>query len=151
MAPVTPTTPLGPTLASLFRRQTTVTVTAAPSDSSSSGSHLSGGAIAGIVIGSIVGVLLIIWIIRSCSNLGAPPQERAEPAWYDDVNARRSRSRRRSHSANYPQRTSTEMRTVTPVVVADRVRRPSNAYVYESSRSGSKRDRRSRRGSRDYY
>ncbi|KAK8000447.1 hypothetical protein PG990_013047 [Apiospora arundinis] len=33
---------------------------------------LSGGAIAGIVIGSIVGFLLICWIIRSCCNLGRP-------------------------------------------------------------------------------
>ncbi|KAK7987288.1 hypothetical protein PG988_002276 [Apiospora saccharicola] len=33
---------------------------------------LSGGAIAGIVIGSIVGLLLLWWLIRSCMNLGKP-------------------------------------------------------------------------------
>lgn len=31
---------------------------------------LSGGAIAGIVIGSILGFLLILWLIRSCTNFG---------------------------------------------------------------------------------
>lgn len=68
---------------------------------------LSGGAIAGIVIGSIAGLLLLIWIFRSCSNLGAPPNAPPNPggrAWYDGVGgqgpAPRSRSRepRRSHS-----------------------------------------------------
>ncbi|KAL7620611.1 hypothetical protein AAE478_009606 [Parahypoxylon ruwenzoriense] len=33
---------------------------------------LSGGAIAGIVIGSIAGFLLLLWVIRSCGNLGHP-------------------------------------------------------------------------------
>ncbi|KAK4033536.1 hypothetical protein C8A01DRAFT_19534 [Parachaetomium inaequale] len=47
---------------------------------------LSGGAIAGIVIGSIAGFLLLLWIIRSCTNLGAPPGE-AVPGrpWYGGV------------------------------------------------------------------
>ncbi|KAK4222442.1 hypothetical protein QBC38DRAFT_489822 [Podospora fimiseda] len=49
--------------------------------------NLSGGAIAGIVIGSIAGVLLLIWIIRSCTNLGAPPGRQADPGkpWYGGV------------------------------------------------------------------
>ena len=72
---------------------------------------LTGGAIAGIVIGSIAGLLLLIWIFRSCSNLGAPPNAPPNPggrAWYDGVGGSpapalthsRSRSRepRRSHS-----------------------------------------------------
>lgn len=71
---------------------------------------LSGGAIAGIVIGSIAGLLLLIWIFRSCSNLGAPPNAPPNPggrAWYDGVGgqgpAPRSRSRepRRSHSRHH--------------------------------------------------
>ncbi|KAK4458234.1 hypothetical protein QBC42DRAFT_315604 [Cladorrhinum samala] len=49
--------------------------------------NLSGGAIAGIVIGSIAGLLLLIWIIRSCTNLGAPPGREADPGkpWYGGV------------------------------------------------------------------
>lgn len=142
--------PLG--VSRVVARQATVTVTAVPagSDNSDSGNRLSGGAIAGIVIGSIAGFLLLWWIIRSCSNLGRPPQETREPVWYnDDVDPRRSRSRRRSHSHhshNYP-RQSREIRQVTPVVVDDRVRRPSKTYVYESG--GGRRS--SRRSSRDYY
>ncbi|ROW04387.1 hypothetical protein VSDG_00950 [Cytospora chrysosperma] len=59
-------------------RQSTTTV---QSDQSSSGSNLSSGAIAGIVIGSVVGFLLLLWIFKSFSNLGAPPQEKRDPAW----------------------------------------------------------------------
>lgn len=151
--------PLG--VSHVVARQATVTVTAVPaggSDSSDSGSRLSGGAIAGIVIGSIAGFLLLWWIVRSCTNLGAPRQQETyrEPAWYNDdvVDPRRSRSRRRSHSHSYSHshhahtpRQSREIRQVTPVVVDDRVRRPSKTYVYESG--GGRRS--SRRSSRDYY
>ncbi|KAI1184130.1 hypothetical protein F5B17DRAFT_95553 [Nemania serpens] len=51
-------------------RQATTTVIA--DDSGTPGSVLSGGAIAGIVIGSIAGVFLLIWIIRSCTTWGRP-------------------------------------------------------------------------------
>lgn len=64
---------------------------------------LTGGAIAGIVIGSIAGLLLLIWIIRSCTNLGAPPGREADPGkpWYGGVRDEypaRHRSPRRHHS-----------------------------------------------------
>ncbi|KAK4139771.1 uncharacterized protein C8A04DRAFT_15554 [Dichotomopilus funicola] len=72
-------------------RQATITVTPSPSANSDTSSPtdaktLSGGAIAGIVIGSIAGFLLLLWIIRSCTNLGAPPGE-AVPGrpWYGSV------------------------------------------------------------------
>ncbi|KAG7286678.1 hypothetical protein NEMBOFW57_008989 [Staphylotrichum longicolle] len=65
---------------------TTVTVVSTTSTSTNSDDSdpnaaktLSGGAIAGIVIGSIAGFLLLVWIIRSCTNLGAPPGGDAVP------------------------------------------------------------------------
>ncbi|KAJ0125204.1 hypothetical protein N8I77_006185 [Diaporthe amygdali] len=140
----------------LHARQSTVTVTPADSsDNSSSGTNLSGGAIAGIVIGSIAGFLLLLWIFKSCSNMGAPPQEKREPAWYDDVGAGRSRRRGRSrHSsrrgsyyvqeAHAPRRSrSREVRTVQPVVYTSEPRRPSRAHE--------KHRRRSRSEGRGYY
>ncbi|AEO64659.1 uncharacterized protein THITE_2110949 [Thermothielavioides terrestris NRRL 8126] len=81
---------------------------------------LSGGAIAGSVIGSIAGFLLLFWIVRSCTNLGAPPgeveslpprrpwyagvraeypDERCPPAGYGKSRGRgKGRGRRRSRS-----------------------------------------------------
>lgn len=124
------------------------------SDQSTSGSNLSGGAIAGIVIGSIVGFLLLWWIIKSLGNLGAPPQEKRDPAWYDDVSAmgRRSRHGRRTSRASYyvqetqPRRSSREVtRVVQPVYVEPR--RPSRSYVVD--RQGGRGRSRSLR--RSYY
>ena len=109
------------------------------------GVYLSGGAIAGIVIGSIVGFLLILWIIKSCFNLGAPPQEKREPAWYDDVSARRSRSRHSRRASRgsyyvqetYPRRSSREVRVIQPVYAEPR--RPSRSHRNGRSRSRSSR------------
>ncbi|KAJ4009718.1 hypothetical protein NW752_009307 [Fusarium irregulare] len=86
----------------LVSRQTveTVTVTA---DNGNDAQTLSGGAIAGIVIGSIAGFLLLLWVIRSCLNLGAPPQEREKWYHYKEEPKRhhhhRSRSRRSHRSS----------------------------------------------------
>lgn len=92
---------------------TTVTVVSTTSTSTNSDDSdpnaaktLSGGAIAGIVIGSIAGFLLLVWIIRSCTNLGAPPGGDAVPGrpWYGSVKDEypprhvRGRSRGRSGS-----------------------------------------------------
>ncbi|KAJ3499574.1 hypothetical protein NLG97_g210 [Lecanicillium saksenae] len=85
----TRTDPLQPRQAS--SATATVTVTSEP-DSSNSGGHstLTGGAIAGIVIGSVVGVLVLLWVIRSCFNLGGPtPTPEVEPWNEQDQGAAR--------------------------------------------------------------
>lgn len=123
-------------------------------------STLSGGAIAGIVIGSIAGLLLLIWIFRSCSNLGAPPTDDKPngKAWYDGVRgeepprhiggvrhsrsrSRHSHSRHRGHSHHRSHSRKSSMREV-PVVVAE------PAYVYDDRRGRSGRRSRSRSVSR---
>ncbi|KAJ6790273.1 hypothetical protein PWT90_06589 [Aphanocladium album] len=114
MAPFLPlalptrTDPLQPRQAS--SPAATVTVTSQPDSGSGSGhSTLTGGAIAGIVIGSIVGFLLILWVVRSCFNLGGPtptPEvepwygRHSEPKHYHRHHHRRPRSRRRSRSSS---------------------------------------------------
>ncbi|KAK3316840.1 hypothetical protein B0H66DRAFT_592947 [Apodospora peruviana] len=133
-------------------------------DGPTSAQTLSGGAIAGIVIGSIAGLLLLIWIFRSCSNLGKPSDQAPKPdggAWYDGVRAEpypthppprsphrhRSRSHRshsRHSSAHHHRRSSVgEVREVTPVAV---VRQSSQReYVY-----GDDYDRGAGRGRREH-
>lgn len=118
-------------------RQETATVTVISDGGQSHGTNLEGGAIAGIVIGSIVGFVLICWILRSCFNIGSPAR-----AIYDDNGEkdyhRHHRRRVPSHSVSSPQR----------VVVRDRSyseRRPSATYVYDDRYPD-----RGRRGSRRY-
>ncbi|GAP85419.1 hypothetical protein SAMD00023353_1000910 [Rosellinia necatrix] len=58
----------------LSARQETTTVVASDGDGGGGGGGtvLSGGAIAGIVVGSIAGFLLLLWVVRSCVNIGRP-------------------------------------------------------------------------------
>ncbi|KAH7153201.1 hypothetical protein EDB81DRAFT_449613 [Dactylonectria macrodidyma] len=118
----------------------TATVTVIADSGNGTKTGLTGGAIAGIVIGSVVGILLLIWIIRSCFNLGAPPQEREK--WYRDPprHRHRSRSGHRRSSISMPP----------PVIIQDsrsrsRHRRASPSYVYATEAD------RGRRGSRHGY
>lgn len=115
---------------------TTVTVVATNDDCANC-VHLTGGAIAGIVIGSIAGFLLLLWIIRSCFNLGAPPKER-EKAWYKwgDEEPRhhhhhrhhhRSGSRRRGRSRSYR---ASSTYSVPAVVINERSRSSRRPRVY---------------------
>ncbi|KAK1772750.1 hypothetical protein QBC33DRAFT_28792 [Phialemonium atrogriseum] len=152
-----PTQTLKQVAAALQRRQsapaTTVTVVSDSGGGGGKGSSLSGGAIAGIVIGSIAGFLLLWWIVYSCTNMGAPP--RGEPAaqqaaWYDGVRDEyppRSPGRRSSRSRSHRRR-STEVRHSRPVAVVAGGSPRAPTYVYErdgrDARSGRSREHRSR-------
>jgi len=154
-----PTKTLAPEPAELRIRQAPAPTVTVISDPGNGTTVLSGGAIAGIVIGSIVGFLLLLWIIRSCMNLGAPPQEREN--WYHDVEPKRHRSRSTHghHHHHHHRRSHPEVVAVqsTPVVIRDErrrsrnreirtsrsPRRPDEVYVHDANGRG--------RGSGKYY
>ncbi|KXX80952.1 hypothetical protein MMYC01_203898 [Madurella mycetomatis] len=124
--------------------------TEADNSTTTEATTLTGGAIAGIVIGSIAGLLLLLWIIRSCSNLGAPPGSEARPGWpwYGGVrdeypprhrSGSRSRSRHsyhghrhhrhRRHGRSRSRRASVvEVTEAPPVVVRDSRRSRSRGH-----------------------
>ncbi|KXJ86241.1 hypothetical protein Micbo1qcDRAFT_168532 [Microdochium bolleyi] len=135
---------------------------------------LSGGAIAGIVIGSIAGFLLICWIIRACMNWGRPGEwgttfepDHEKPArrrrgpdyryHHETHGGHRSRSRHSHHSHRSPRR-SVEMRDVYYARETQPQRMPSRGRspreppaVYQVRPEANARDaRRASRGSRYY-
>ncbi|KAI0532872.1 hypothetical protein GGR58DRAFT_488705 [Xylaria digitata] len=147
----------------LASRQQTTTVVADDSDGSSSSSNLSGGAIAGIVIGSIAGFLLLWWIIRSCSNLGQPgawgstfePEREKLPPRVSTYHAdtpyhRETHGRRSHHSHRHHSRSPRRVEVVQPVVYDARTRSPRAppAAYYADRASGDRRRSSDARGYR---
>lgn len=140
----------------LASRQATTTVVA-DGGSGTSGSNLGGGAIAGIVIGSIAGVLLLWWIIRSCANLGRPgawgttfepEREKPPPRWStyhaDTPYRRESHPRHSHHSHRHHSRSPRRVEVVQPVVYDSRGRSPrAPPAAYYAGRASDDRRRRS--------
>ncbi|KAI1761163.1 hypothetical protein GGR53DRAFT_41788 [Hypoxylon sp. FL1150] len=152
------------------RQEGTTTVIA--QNSGGATNTLSGGAIAGIVIGSIAGFLLILWIIRSCSNWGNSnnwgnnfePDHEKPPTHHHyghstryprETHGHRSRSR---HSHHSPRRTSV-VSVTRPVYVEQpprsrgrSPRAPPAAYYSDGLRrsSDARRSSDGRRYSRGY-
>ena len=89
--PIEPGTHLFRTLSSIVRRQTVVAI---PATYSGLDAGPPPGNIVGIVLGSVAGFLLILWLIYTCSNMGGGGEVVAE-----EVVRRRSRSPRRSSRA----------------------------------------------------
>ncbi|KAI1138284.1 hypothetical protein F5Y05DRAFT_56869 [Hypoxylon sp. FL0543] len=135
-------------------RQATTTVVT--QDNGNSAQTLSGGAIAGIVIGSIAGFLLLLWIIRSCINYRNPgawgssfePDYEKPPSSHNHASHRyprethghRSRSRHSHHSHHHshsPRRTSVVSVTRPVYVEPQRGRSPRAppAAYYSDRRS----------------
>lgn len=101
------------------------------------GTVLTGGALAGVILGTIAGTLLVLWLIKSCFNLGAPPGQPRETAWTHDVEpvATRRRSSRHSHHHRSHSHSGHSRRGsvgAVPVMVqtsSRSPRRPSQTYV----------------------
>ncbi len=125
---------------------TVVSTSIGTGDNGGNGRGLSGGAIAGIVIGSVAGFLLLLWVLRSCTNLGAPPNDERE-AWYQGVEPVRHHHRHRQYHGHRPHRdryhagvyTTTTVAEPVPVVVRSnsRRRRSSTSKARSPRRSGS--------------
>lgn len=126
----TRTTPLSRTLASVLRRQTTVTTTAnpiIPATYSGLNAGPGSGSIVGIVFGSVAAFLLILWLIYTCFGLGGGAQGRSSIV-EEEVIRRRSRSPpRRAPSRRSSPRRSSPRRTVSSMsqseVIMEEVRR----------------------------
>ncbi|KAI1475613.1 hypothetical protein K445DRAFT_315875 [Daldinia sp. EC12] len=149
----------------LSGRQSTTTVVAETDGDSAQ--TLSGGAIAGIVIGSIAGFLILLWIIRSCVNYrnpGAwgttfePDHEKPPSSHYHsstryprETHGHRSRSRH-SHHHHSPRRTSVVSVTRPVYVEQPRGRSPrAPPAAYYSDGRDYRRSSEGRRHSRGYY
>ncbi|KAF7137028.1 hypothetical protein CNMCM5793_006832 [Aspergillus hiratsukae] len=98
------------------------------SDSCNCPDSISGGGIAGIVLGTIVGTLLLIWLFRVCSLPGAPAG--GDPADYGysgggGTEVRSTHRRRRSSplTVEYVEKPGRSRRH------RDDIRRPAKVYL----------------------
>lgn len=110
MPPFTPSS-TGPDVPTLVQRQSDSTVTVISQGNSGGGGGgecLSGGGIAGIVLGTIVGTLLILWVIRSCMNYNKPMGEPVEKVRYEPSPYHHHRSRSSRRRSRRPSRTSVD-------------------------------------------
>jgi len=151
-APINPTRTLVEMASRVVARQQPTT-TVVTTNTGTTGKTRTPGQIAGIVIGSVVGFLLLLWIIRSCANMSKPAQwgstfeperEREKPASYGYPSSHRHRSHSR-HSHRSPRRSS----VVRPIIVEQRGRSPrAPPAVYQTRRDYDGRDLRRAGGSR---
>ncbi|KAI0550530.1 hypothetical protein F4679DRAFT_542717 [Xylaria curta] len=149
---VTRTIPQAVTKVLASRQSTTTVITG---DGSSGGTNLSGGAIAGIVIGSIAGFLLLLWILRSCGIWGRPglwgttyepdhekPLPHMSTYHASTPYARRSHSRHSHHSHHHHHsRSPRRVEVVQPVATRGRSPRAPPAAYYGGRRSYDERRR----------
>lgn len=126
-----------------------VTTTIVANNDPDDAATLSDGAIAGIVIGSIVGFLILLWIIRSCINLahpgiwgqtfGASTEKVDEPDYHEHRHHHHHRHRSHSRHSSYGGRSPRRRSTSRPVYVHEqtvtrRLRTPSPVYYARDSR-----------------
>ncbi|KAI4595894.1 hypothetical protein KJ359_006533 [Pestalotiopsis sp. 9143b] len=152
MAPITklshwlPTRSIPQLATKILPRQTATTTVVAPANNNNNNNNgLSGGAIAGIVIGSVLGFLLLCWLLYSCFNLSRP-RDWGETFGEKETTYVRSPSRRRSshHHHHHGSRRTSEVR---PVYVETRGRSPRSPQPVYYARDV----RRSKRDGRTYY
>lgn len=133
MAPVQPNAAIADHASRLLTRQDDGS--SGGGSSSCSGNYLSSGAIAGIVLGTIAGTLLVLWIIRSCFNPGAPPRVERDPMYHEPAMRTHHHSRRHSgHSGHSRRRSySVDSSAPPPVVIREHSRRrsqqPTHVFV----------------------
>lgn len=177
-AHINPTRTLSEVASEVLPRQAVTTTVVSESDGGGNKIVLSGGAIAGIVIGSIVGFLLLLWVIRSCTNLGRSPTawgdafepKHEKPVTYSNRHshpyhheAHRSRSRHsrrgshshshnhsHGHSHSHSPRRSVEVRPVYYEGGGSRGRSPRAPPAAYTNGGLDGRDLRKSSGSRNY-
>jgi hypothetical protein len=103
----------------LAARQSTTTTAA----SNSCPNTISGGGIAGIVLGSIAGTLLLIWLWQMCRLPGAPANPEPEREVVYTRTSPRSPSRRHRQRRSYAEK---------PRGYYDDVRRPERVYITDA-------------------